>query len=110
MAYLILSRVKRDLRYSSIVFGMKLNWNTYEVNSSSVPGRLSPVVLLLFTRLIICGTFKTIHKTIVEMLAKPSDKEYKSVIFRKWRGGRYSSTDLIEVQQKTDWFLKKYCD
>ncbi len=43
---------------------------TYEVNSSSVPGRLNPVVLLVLTRLMICGTFNTIHKTIVEMLAK----------------------------------------
>jgi hypothetical protein len=83
MAYLILSRVKRDevyYNYSEKSIEIE-RWNTYEVNSSKVPGRLSPVVLLLFTRLIICGTFKTIHSTIVEMLAKPIDKEYKSVIF-----------------------------
>jgi hypothetical protein len=56
------------------------NENTYEVNSSRVPDRLNPVVLLLFTRLMICGTFKTTHKTVFEMLAKLSDNEYKSAM------------------------------
>jgi hypothetical protein len=45
-----------------------------------VPDRLNPVVLLLFTKLMICGTFKTTHKTVFEMLAKLSDNEYKSAM------------------------------
>jgi hypothetical protein len=28
----------------------------------------------------ICGTFKTTHKTVFEMLAKLSDNEYKSAM------------------------------
>lgn len=73
-----------------------------------MPGRLSPVVFLLPTRLIICGIFNTIHRTIVEMLANVINREYSSTIFLNKNTTENEATiNWCDQSPSKDWLVTR---